>query len=88
MEIVNGAHTPGPWRTGGSEIFADNNLRVASVWSYPGADTEADAHLIAAAPELLAALESAVRELENEFGTDNPRARQFDTAIAKAKGRA
>ena len=53
-------HTPGPWHTQGCTIYAGKN-RVAQTWDtcddLPTPTMEADADLIAAAPELLAALE-------------------------------
>ena len=57
-------HTPGPWEiirhTG--EIVA-NNRRVASTAQNNGLYSAPDARLIAAAPELLDALEDAAHEL-------------------------
>lgn len=61
-------HTPGPWTYGGS-IYRDmafdiaGEKGVAQVWKGPNAAM--DAHLIAAAPDLLTALivaEGALRE--------------------------
>ena len=53
-------HTPGPWHTQGCTIYAGKN-RVAQTWDtcddLPTPTMEADADLIAAAPDLLAALE-------------------------------
>jgi hypothetical protein len=52
-------HTPGPWSTDGTKSFyvLHNGDFVAN------ASTAANARLIAAAPELLAALEACVSEL-------------------------
>jgi hypothetical protein len=63
-----GAHTPGPWRVSSparygnrKEIFGLSNEHVAGVGDLGEQvapfDSEANARLIAAAPELLAALE-------------------------------
>ena len=53
-------HTPGPWHTQGCTIYAGKN-RVAQTWDtcddLPTPTMEADARLIASAPDLLAALE-------------------------------
>ena len=53
-------HTPGPWHTQGCTIYAGKN-RVAQTWDtcddLPTPTMEADADLIASAPDLLAALE-------------------------------
>jgi len=62
-------HTPGPWSVRGSRhlvrrIHAGNELsietEVACVFAHEKRNTEADARLIAAAPDLLAALKTAV----------------------------
>lgn len=55
-------HTPGPWHTGGKDnsiIYAEDGYAVANAVTYHNRDRDsrADAELIAAAPELLAALE-------------------------------
>lgn len=54
-------HTPGPWRLEGNRIEADDRhsvLPVATVYRSPGDEAEdaANGALLAAAPELLAAL--------------------------------
>ena len=53
--------TPGPWHTQGCTIYAGKNL-VAQTWDtcddLPTPTMEADADLIAAAPNMLAALEN------------------------------
>lgn len=65
-------HTPGPWKTEGANpitVRADHPLtkksRIASV-HYEGVDVEcckANAHLIAAAPELLEALKELQKQI-------------------------
>ena len=55
-------HTPGPWNVDGAEI-TDGKEPLALCCS-----TEANARLIAAAPELLEALTTLV----NEMGMDDP----------------
>lgn len=86
------AHTPGPWRPSmhysGAEVYG-GGVCVADVY---GKDKRANAHLIAAAPELLEALQ----ELRSAFGRAvqpadmreewRPVWNKARSAIAKAKG--
>ena len=81
-------HTPGPWRVDhGSMLDGVNVITPRNEWiCYLGMasrpDVVADANLIAAAPELLEALEDAVRDSESPGQwLDEARA-----AIAKARG--
>lgn len=87
------AHTPGPWRVGitGHAVYQVNEpeLRVAlcsDLEENGGRSVEkANARLIAAAPDLLEALELAVGCLENlptKYGVPP----SFYEAIAKARG--
>jgi len=52
-------HTPGPWHVGGAHgriVYAANRYAVANAATYHGRhDDEANARVIAAAPDLLAA---------------------------------
>ena len=66
-------HTPGPWHVNDNEpedirIEDDDELIVAATWAFvaPGRDGQeiANARLIAAAPELLAALKGLTRALD------------------------
>ena len=63
-------HTPGPWTTTGPNIRADNDALVATVQDHwhdhktPQGEKEANAQLMSAAPELLAACKEAVGQLE------------------------
>lgn len=72
---MNTAHTPGPWKVsvgyredGYAKITSEAHFGLASVVvevdgkAYPKG--ESNARLIAAAPEMLAALEAALLELE------------------------
>jgi len=108
------AHTPGPWTIApyhslGAEqdIIAPNGQRVCSVAGSKSFDEdtnewiEPDAHLIAAAPDLLAALKAALPYLEHsvkfyryqqaghEFWPNREEAegniRDGEAALAKAK---
>jgi hypothetical protein len=84
-------HTPGPWTAGihGLTVDAVHPVRndatgttpVAFISGYFGEAQEANARLIAAAPELLAALEAVMTHAEAE-NADFSRAY---AAIAKAK---
>jgi len=102
------AHTPGPWHVGpfdrDNQIFSDNGrmrLESGGTTLYPIAtvndgwdntEDEANALLIAAAPELLAALKDCVAEfngimpteLVERFGATRIAAR---AAVEKAEGK-
>jgi len=96
------AHTPGPWRVteygGEIAIHAEDNTKVALPEKWFASDrveAAANAHLIAAAPELLAALESiaagSVQDTgENGMGTVNIDRETMQliarAALAKATG--
>lgn len=94
-------HTPGPWKateTGGIFSPEPHSSHVASVNQYPnGAESDANARLIAAAPELLAALKSCADFMQawannpkhvtqNRINAFNEQAKFARDAIAKAKG--
>ena len=75
-------HTPGPWIISGWAIRMSDGHRLASFDMMPDKD---DARLIAAAPELLEALETFVSEADDP--PDRQRAYKLaKAAIAKAKG--
>ncbi len=93
------AHTPGPWgydlpdnwiyafRENGTQIFVAQARNI----SVQSEVRDANARLIAAAPELLAALIDALEFLENDCPLDlpcGPEIRQARAAIAKATGAA
>lgn len=93
------SHTPGPWfNIDDSFIRArfphQNGEHVATVWSHGAAQTAANARLIAAAPDLLAALRLCLRnsELRRASGVESGPMieREIEVAraaIAKAEGR-
>jgi hypothetical protein len=94
LEIrMNAKNTPGPWRFEASTKTIRSepaNYWLASIDSWDGAvDHQANARLIAAAPELLECL-SHIRALasENAKGLDGYEmiAEWCDTLIAKARG--
>ena len=83
-------HTPGPWKYGA--LVDDSNhyyikagvYWIAEICGGTGQDTE-NAHLIAAAPDLLAACEAALAGLEETIHMRQQR-EQLKAAIAKARG--
>jgi hypothetical protein len=88
------AHTPGPWSTGGHDIKAQyGNILVGCVFHMlqegGSQDKEAiaNARLIAAAPDMLAALKM-LREIDDAYGfdLDEPQRDQMHDAITKAEG--
>jgi hypothetical protein len=90
------AHTPGTWAVstfdgpeGYGEIVADGFLRVCSVpfWPCASDEMEANARLVAAAPELLEALKWAIGQVEDDLDPDHQAAMDAArAAIAKAEG--
>ncbi len=86
------AHTPGPWTAqpiypftnGGYYVFvdADQSSIIATVHNRGHKNAAANARLIAAAPEMLAALH-ATRANSSEMHADI--CGQIDAAIAKAE---
>lgn len=92
-------HTPGPWRvkideSGFVDIYRDHCDTAGSLNNYAVAESvqsDSDARLIAASPDLLTACESALALLSNpnaEPGDADAVTAILKTAIAKAKGEA
>lgn len=100
-------HTPGPWAKLGTWIHDANGMDIATVekgffrvtgptWTpvppeYTAEIRESNAHLIAAAPDLLEALEAfvfAVEVDEHCTDTEEDAAIQARAAIARARGEA
>jgi hypothetical protein len=92
--MIESKHTPGPWKA--SRAFIENApdrlIVTDGKWGSPAlawlpAARDADAQLIAAAPDLLKALEVALEYLEaNPDDYSEPRAKAARAAIAKARG--
>ncbi len=83
-------HTPGPWIIDGVEIRAAASHESESICEMSPCFSHADANLIAAAPELLEALEYALSMWGDYLPPGNSNAmkaiKQSRAAIANAKG--
>lgn len=88
-------HTPGPWfaqraiKDGWYIVARDARQMVVHTHDTEeeyGPIDDADARLIAAAPELLEALENLLKVHEGEGGTQHHAGDMARAAIAKAKG--
>ena len=97
FEKTAASHTPGPWTTHADAPFevvmddGDVNPLIATVnacsASVDRPQALADARLIAAAPDLLAALEALTAWAERMGGWDASCWRDAEAAIARATGR-
>jgi hypothetical protein len=82
--------TPGPWKCVGTLVYFSNNSGGIDLYRCP--DPEANARLIAAAPDLLEALElcrSELAAMKSEIGfrgTTIDVINTADAAIARARG--
>ncbi len=69
------AHTPGPWgivfNWKSRKVISSNGGTICSDWGYPFELKEADARLIAAAPELLEALKRLVENIHDYESVNN-----------------
>jgi hypothetical protein len=84
-------HTPGPWGFVGEILTGPRGLKLGTFSEGPGLGYAADANarLIAAAPELLEALQLVVDKLGSDFELYREQQFAIDTAraaIAKATG--
>lgn len=86
-------HTKGPWQVHLDTIVV-GNLRpdpedpAYDIWDdIVDANSEADAHLIAAAPELLEKLNMALGYIENTSGVNEEFTDMLKKTIAKAEGK-
>ena len=87
-------HTPGPWvcqtQANGSSIrhpviLSDDGAVATAQWCDNTQKTNANARLIAAAPELLEALQAFVKYAD-DVNDDSPEFDRASAAIAKATG--
>jgi hypothetical protein len=92
---MNTQHTPGPWFAGtgwvGAGQIKDGRV-IARVDNYPYGNSEANARLIAAAPDLLAAMLDLIQQLEgigipDWHGAEGLTLEQARAAIAAAEGK-
>lgn len=90
-------HTPGPWGQDPQDwrcirAVGGEGAVIADVMSPPHEEGREDAHLIAAAPDLLEAAEEVLFAIDSapEFWKDSQlgRLRALHKAVAKAKGEA
>jgi hypothetical protein len=88
-------HTPGPWKVDKVDnahcyIIAKNGTLLAKVWLEDNDFNNANAHLVAAAPDMLEALEAALSYWDQDRASQQIRLadveRILKSAIAKAKG--
>jgi len=90
-------HTPGPWEYGvipeqyQTYCFGARGLLFGRVVGSPARDAEADARLIASAPDLLAACKMAVAavlyaQTVDQSGSFDATRAALSAAIAKAEG--
>jgi hypothetical protein len=99
--MSNATHTPGPWhiesmahvRTTGTKVLYDEGT-VGAFFGY-GVESAANARLIAAAPDLLAALEFITRSAKMEgphgiclYAIGDRAMANARAALARAKGQA
>jgi hypothetical protein len=87
-------HTPGPWAVGSycmtaHVIYADNGegeqIAAASRSAFPDSESDANARLIAAAPDLLAVLKQ-VRDFWAGGDAPDDLTNAIHAAIARARG--
>ena len=86
-------HTPGPWKTNAlySQVHSENGLQICEVSVNENSDKfkyeqwKANGLLIAAAPELLDALQLARNILHQKY--NYTALEYFDNIIEKAKGK-
>lgn len=81
-------HTPGPWTYNDRHIVAENGDNVATWAGYTTTCCEANAQLIATAPDLLAACELAFSWWQLHGGARWTWVDAVQAAIARVKGAA
>ena len=85
------AHTPGPWVVKDSTQVTSDGRHIADcagreTTTAIGLEDSANARLIAAAPDLLAALEKLLHLASEDWHEASPTLREAAGAIAKARG--
>ena len=90
--MKKGEHTPGPWNVEhDTEIIAAEGKRIAEAdtrsINFVNGEANANARLIAAAPDLLAAAEALLEEARQFFPTVSGNAITIgEAAVKKARG--
>ena len=80
-------HTPGPWHVANGCQIRSAKDQIAKAWMMRNGEGLANARLIAAAPELLEALEEIVSAADGDGWSQlDADLRKARAAIAKAKG--
>ncbi|MEE9366048.1 MAG: hypothetical protein V3W44_05100 [Dehalococcoidales bacterium] len=85
------AHSPTPWRVEqvrkAPMVLSDKGVGVCRPYAYPGTERDDNARLIAAAPEMLEALNQTLEHCSFPYtdGAERTRA-MIEAAIAKAIG--
>jgi hypothetical protein len=83
-------HTPGPWQVSPYGNITSKSLTVAKVEQMPGnyeSEKQANARLIAAAPDLLAICDEIANDPKCDLVNSERRIRLY-SALRKAKGEA
>ena len=81
-------HTPGPWviKRDRDDICIDTDIkRIVRIYPHY-ADQEANAHLIAAAPEMLEMLKDVFNDRAKKYGASSSRIMKLGNLIKKAEG--
>lgn len=88
LEFIDTNHTPGPWTTEPGRVRIEGKIRSADGRCVAQMVRAEDQSLIAAAPDLLAALKGAMHVLEHTQVTPSAveRYERAVAAIAKATG--
>ena len=85
------SHTPGPWfcfkNEDGKILINDSEIDAFPIAEIYGVQDEQNARLIAASPDLLAALKAAVDLMEQEDFATLTLVPKFRAVIAKAEGK-
>ena len=82
-------HTAGPWHVANQVQIRSSRDQIAKIWMMRNGEGNANARLIAAAPELLEALEACLptlEEREKTFGVESIPLGKARAVLAKAKG--
>lgn len=81
-------HTPAPWHVANGVQIRSERDQIAKVWMMRHGEGKANAHLIAAAPELLEALAQFVAWVDApcESAFSDSQLEKARAAIAKARG--